>query len=64
MEAMTRISNSSANMFPKRRRERERGLEKWLMISMGRRRGAKTGIGPVNCLRYLNNPWDLIPCQW
>ncbi len=64
MEAMTRISSSSANMFPKRRMESETGREKWLMISMGTRSGAKRGMGPVKCLRYLNRPWDLIPCQW
>ena len=64
MEAMTTMSSSSANIFPKRRRESETGLEKWLIISMGRRSGAKRGVGPAKCLRYLNRPWDLIPCQW
>ena len=64
MEAITTISSSSANIFPKRRMESETGREKWLIISMGRRSGAIMGIGPMNCLRYLNRPWDLIPCQW
>ena len=64
MEAMTMMSSSSANIFPKRRIESETGREKWLINSMGRRSGAKRGMGPVKCLRYLNKPWVLIPCQW
>ncbi len=64
MEAITRMSSSSANIFPKRRMDSETGREKWLMISMGRRSGAIRGMGPVKSLRYLNKPWDLIPCQW
>ena len=56
IEAITTMSISSANMLPNKRRDKETGREKWLMISIGIRRGARRGVGPAKCFRYLPRP--------
>jgi hypothetical protein len=38
-------------MLPNRRRERDRGRARWLMISMGTMRGASQTTGPMKCRR-------------
>ena len=41
-------------MFPKRRKPKERGRERWPIISMGIIMGASHQMGPMNCFRYSN----------
>ena len=63
IEAMMTMSSSSAKMLPKSRIDRETGREKWLMISIGIISGARAGMGPMKCLKYLR-PWALTPWAW
>ena len=59
----TASTMSSPMMLPKSRTERERGRERWLMISIGIISGVSHQTGPMNCLKYLR-PWTLTPTMW
>src|SRR3990172_7625392 len=50
-------------MFPKRRSERDTGLARCPIISMGSIKGASHQTGPVKCLKYLS-PCSLTPITW
>src|SRR4030042_4896619 len=56
----TKRTISSPLILPNKRKVKESGREKWLMISMGIIRGGSHQTGPINCLKYFT-PWVLTP---
>ena len=51
MNASTAMMSSSPKMLQNRRSESDTTRLKWLMISMGNIKGARTGSGPRKCLK-------------
>src|SRR6266404_2631035 len=63
VEKNTSVTRSPAKMFAHRRTVRERRRARWLISSIGTIRGAKNGIGPTKCCRYLSIPCSRTPCR-